>query len=152
MACSYAWDVTPKDILEGRMPRLPGCPPEGTYVAIRTKMADVPGDRHVGAISMRLQDPDNSDVFLYAYTPWQVAPPPGRHHNATIIGRAPHEPGAGLKEGQWKSIDTGSSRFTGASVAGLVVGAMGVFVFGAALRHWLNRRRAFFVGQAEVEP
>ena len=28
-------------------------------------------------------------------------------------------------------------------VAGLVVGAMGVFVFGAALRYWLGRRRAF---------
>ena len=33
------------------------------------------------------------------------------------------------------------SRFTGASIAGLVVGAMGVFVFTAALRHWLNERR-----------
>ena len=33
-------------------------------------------------------------------------------------------------------------RFHGASVAGLVVGAMGVFVFSVALRHWLGERRA----------
>ena len=32
------------------------------------------------------------------------------------------------------------SRFTGASIAGLVVGAMGVFVFTVALRHWLRER------------
>ncbi len=35
-----------------------------------------------------------------------------------------------------------ASRFTGASIAGLVVGAMGMFVFAAALRHWFERRRA----------
>ncbi len=40
-------------------------------------------------------------------------------------------------------VDTTASRLTGASIAGLAVGAMGVFVFGAALRHWLNQRRRF---------
>ncbi len=39
-------------------------------------------------------------------------------------------------------IRTDSSRFTGASIAGLVVGAMGVFVFAVTLRHWLKQRRA----------
>ncbi|MHC4502893.1 MAG: hypothetical protein ACYTFI_06280 [Planctomycetota bacterium] len=39
-------------------------------------------------------------------------------------------------------LDTTASRFTGASIAGLVVGAMGVFVFAVALRHWLSERRA----------
>jgi hypothetical protein len=29
-------------------------------------------------------------------------------------------------------------------VSGLVVGAMGVFVFSAALRHWLRERRAYW--------
>ncbi|GAF89556.1 unnamed protein product, partial [marine sediment metagenome] len=33
-------------------------------------------------------------------------------------------------------------RWTGASIAGLVVGAMGVFVFAMAVRHWLRERRA----------
>ncbi len=36
-----------------------------------------------------------------------------------------------------------SGRFTGASVAGLVVGAMGVLVVTVALRHWLGERRKF---------
>ncbi|MHC4200656.1 MAG: hypothetical protein ACYSU0_11745 [Planctomycetota bacterium] len=40
-------------------------------------------------------------------------------------------------------IDATASRFTGASIAGLVVGAMGVFVFTVALRHWLWERRTF---------
>ncbi len=43
-------------------------------------------------------------------------------------------------------IDTTTSRFTGASIAGLVVGAMGMFVFSVALRHWLGERRRFREG------
>jgi hypothetical protein len=39
-------------------------------------------------------------------------------------------------------VDATASRLHGASVAGLVVGAMGVFVFSVALRHWLRERRA----------
>jgi len=39
-------------------------------------------------------------------------------------------------------IDTAFTRFHPASIAGLVVGAMGVFVFAVALRHWLGERRA----------
>ncbi|MHC4502340.1 MAG: hypothetical protein ACYTFI_03465 [Planctomycetota bacterium] len=40
-------------------------------------------------------------------------------------------------------VTVGTSRFTGASIAGLVVGAMGVFVFTVALGHWLGERRRF---------
>ncbi|MHC4503898.1 MAG: hypothetical protein ACYTFI_11385 [Planctomycetota bacterium] len=40
-------------------------------------------------------------------------------------------------------LDMRRSRLHPASIAGLVVGAMGVFVFGAALRHWLGERRRF---------
>ena len=42
----------------------------------------------------------------------------------------------------WPWLDTTASRFHGASIAGLVVGAMGVFVFTVALRHWLRERGA----------
>jgi hypothetical protein len=48
-------------------------------------------------------------------------------------------------------IDTTESRWHGASIAGLVVGAMGVFVFTVALRHWLNQRRAAHVETSEGE-
>ncbi|MHC5056349.1 MAG: hypothetical protein ACYTKD_16745 [Planctomycetota bacterium] len=37
--------------------------------------------------------------------------------------------------------DTTRSRWTGASVAGLVVGAMGVVIFTLHLRRWLSVRR-----------
>ncbi len=40
-------------------------------------------------------------------------------------------------------IDATASRFHGASIAGLIVGAMGVFVFTVALRHWVGERRKF---------
>jgi len=39
-------------------------------------------------------------------------------------------------------LDTTASRFHGASVAGLVVGAMGCFIFGLYLRAWLGERKA----------
>jgi len=48
-----------------------------------------------------------------------------------------------LDENVHITIVTTASRFTGASIAGLVVGAMGVFVFTVALRHWLGERRKF---------
>jgi hypothetical protein len=38
-------------------------------------------------------------------------------------------------------FDTTASRFHPASVAGLVVGAMGLFVFGTALRQYLRERK-----------
>ena len=40
----------------------------------------------------------------------------------------------------WACVDTKSSRFTGASITGLVVGAAGVFVFAFFLVRWLRRR------------
>lgn len=38
-------------------------------------------------------------------------------------------------------VDGTRGRFTGQSVAGLLLGTMGIFVFAAAIRHWLERRR-----------
>jgi hypothetical protein len=39
------------------------------------------------------------------------------------------------------AVDATASRFHPASIAGLVVGAMGAFVFAVALGHWLGERR-----------
>ncbi len=39
-------------------------------------------------------------------------------------------------------LDATRSRFHPASIAGLVVGAMGCFIFGLYLRQWLRERRA----------
>jgi hypothetical protein len=43
-------------------------------------------------------------------------------------------------------VNENASRLHGASIAGLVVGAMGVFVFTVALRHWLGERSRFREG------
>ncbi|MHC4251446.1 MAG: hypothetical protein ACYS9X_20190 [Planctomycetota bacterium] len=40
------------------------------------------------------------------------------------------------------TIDSRASRFHPASIAGIVVGAMGIFVFGLYLRRWVKERRA----------
>ena len=39
-------------------------------------------------------------------------------------------------------LDATASRFTGASIAGIAVGAMGCFIFGLYLRAWLRERNA----------
>ncbi|MHC4247932.1 MAG: hypothetical protein ACYS9X_02265 [Planctomycetota bacterium] len=44
--------------------------------------------------------------------------------------------------GRGLGIDITASRFHGASIAGLVVGAMGCFIFGLYLRTWLRERKA----------
>jgi hypothetical protein len=41
-----------------------------------------------------------------------------------------------------QTMSVGGSRFHPASVAGLVVGAMGCFIFGLYLRRWLRERKA----------
>jgi len=40
------------------------------------------------------------------------------------------------------TVDTRASRLHPASVAGIVVGAMGVFIFGLHLRMWVKERKA----------
>jgi len=45
-------------------------------------------------------------------------------------------------------LDTTASRFHPASIAGLVVGAMGCFIFGLYLRRWLAARRAALTTKA----
>ena len=57
-----------------------------------------------------------------------------------IPGRQYRLPGQWLPEAY---VGTTSSRFTAPSVVGLIVGAMGVFVFTVALGHWLGERRKF---------
>jgi len=56
------------------------------------------------------------------------------HYEPTFA--SPHSPAWAI------FLDATASRFHPASIAGLVVGAMGVFVFTVALRHWLGERRA----------
>ncbi|MHC4502659.1 MAG: hypothetical protein ACYTFI_05080 [Planctomycetota bacterium] len=80
------------------------------------------------------ESPDDSSLSIYAV---HVLDPPEIGKVTVFEGRV--VPGISM----WCDIDATASRFHGASIAGLVVGAMGVFVFTVALRHWLRERRAF---------
>jgi len=135
MRYSYAWEVGPKDVVAtGGVVR--GHPFVGRYVMLRGYV--------------RAEDWKRS---YYVYTT-------AHGGDRVVVDRAssgvPVGPGpVGLPgriyvfdfrpvvSERTLRIDTTASRFTGASIAGLVVGAMGVFVFTVALRHWLGERRRF---------
>ncbi|MHC4249627.1 MAG: hypothetical protein ACYS9X_10920 [Planctomycetota bacterium] len=59
-----------------------------------------------------------------------------------------HESNGGLAYHGYLYV--GGGCLTGASIAGLVVGAMGVFIFGLYLRRWLGDRKALRVHQQRI--
>ncbi|MHC4198762.1 MAG: hypothetical protein ACYSU0_02140 [Planctomycetota bacterium] len=102
-------------------------------------------------------DPERSGVFPYPR--WKLKALDGRPVSGfkiTVLSEPERGKGAPFR-GRLRPVgsdgtlefDWGASRWHPASIAGLVVGAMGVFVFAAALRYWLNRRSAFRVEAAE---
>jgi hypothetical protein len=144
---SYAWDVAPREFWHGTPPsrrtflRLePVEPPArarmslvGTYVRVRGTYREL----WLGNELDHVQDPDDADAFVRVRMPEDHEVGEGETIVLTgRVSRGPHE-----ADELSMQVDVGASRFTGASVAGLVVGAMGVFVFTVALRHWLRERR-----------
>jgi hypothetical protein len=167
MRYSYAWDVTPRQVVEVAIH-------EGAYVHLHCLQDTRRGFRECSGI--QVYDPDNLDTvvavvcprpgedvfFVKIADPLPPAPPdvpiglteddvpdtwdiPDYVVPAIHAGRV-RRPGGGMGE-----VWVNASRFHGASIAGLVVGAMGVFVFAVALRHWLNQRRASHVDTAESD-
>jgi hypothetical protein len=67
-------------------------------------------------------------------------PMPEHRREARLVGRIGYRPKDGFPS--FLSLDTTASRFRGASITGLVVGAMGVFVFVMCLRTWVKERSA----------
>ena len=140
---SYAWDVTPSDFFDlcSSGPPLGLGPREyGRYVRLRGEVTDRPlsvlEDRTLRFVAAR---PDRNVVVLLSSPRGQALAdtmPEG------ILGRAVELPGLTWLEGFPPIIDTTASRFHPASVAGLVVGAWGIFVFAAAFLHWRRRLRS----------
>ena len=140
MRYSHCWDVTVEELSEQHWPLGLGIW-NGAY--LRTSGARTsPGiatdwcedvrkyEFHVNWTSIYIQVAPTSDL-----------PPTGvltTFRGRVVAVRRPSD----LPDHIGMQIDTTASRVHGASVAGLVVGAMGVFVFTVALRHWLNQRRA----------
>ncbi|MHC4202895.1 MAG: hypothetical protein ACYSU0_23130 [Planctomycetota bacterium] len=144
---SYAWNVAPREFWHGTPPsrrtflRLePVEPPArarmslvGTYVRVRGTYREL----WLGNELDHVQDPDDADAFVRVRMPdgHEV----GEGEAVVLSGRVSRGPHEGDEFSM--QVDVGASRFTGASVAGLVVGAMGVFVFTVALGHWLRESR-----------
>jgi hypothetical protein len=156
MRYSYAWDVTPADISAARLPEAyhNGSWPYGRrYVRlegvlrIRQNVGDG-GDYSFNPTRFTLSNGQRIDVQLKREgipddeTKRQI---PGRLSMVSSIDLDDLEGGSIIADCT-PYLQVGHGRLTGASVAGLVVGAMGVFVFTVALRHWLGERRKFREG------
>jgi len=155
MRYSYAWDVSGGALWDVDWSRCgPSYVPErcreeyhDRYVRLCGKLADVCGrecvvDDGFGLVRIYL----GGTTDLNGYAPGQSATFYGRAH----VGALSSSPPLRLEfvDLDWIAlmrapfVDASASRFHPASVSGFVVGAMGVFVFAIALRHWLGERRA----------
>jgi hypothetical protein len=109
------------------------------YVTVKCIPTDWQGDEYEGTLRVEILDAASKDYGGYLRVRSRdPLPPAGKE--IVVHGRAylsQWEPGAWDLE-----IDTTASRFTGASIAGIVVGAMGCFIFGLYLRAWLRERKA----------
>ncbi|MHC4202526.1 MAG: hypothetical protein ACYSU0_21250 [Planctomycetota bacterium] len=137
MRYSWAWEVTPRRLWE--LKRQGGhrghYPPEGLYVQVRGNLRTLEDGFEL------LGEPNQPYAEIQVWRPKEV-PHPGKTPVLVLKGRfsTMDRLGGGYMN---PLVDATASRFHGASVTGLVVGAMGVFVFAVALRHWLGERRRF---------
>ncbi len=165
MRYSYAWEVTPSqlaDVKPSDMSRW-----KGRYVRLRgivSRHARVP---EWGMTVVGIRDATQERFRAMALVPFATIP--SRNEAVILGGRlwdgkdyltacrgelqltwwgkpvAPgHTPPIVLEDKTQDAICllTVVSRFHGASIAGLVVGAMGCFIFGLYLRTWLGDRKA----------
>ncbi len=141
MRYSYRWDVAGKDLPQLR-PVVPGDsdvsavdsaleenPLAGRYVRFRGEL--------VGGADpcfFKVTDPQGAFAWLLV----GALDFPAKRHWAQreFVGRVVVVCGDGPTPRALPVIDIAAGRFTGASIAGLVVGAWGVFVFAAAFLHW----------------
>lgn len=130
MRYSYCWDITPDDLCKGST--------RGRYVRLRSKRAsDFPPTgrefRHI------MVEPPDSRGFVFVRVPYAFKC--GEDRAAAFRGRAGGPDYEGGPVAGRMELDATRGRFHAASIAGLVVGAWGVFVFAAAFLHWRRRRR-----------
>jgi hypothetical protein len=133
-------DITPGsgDIWRGE----PGHPYVGRYVTVQgtPSFLKTPAYDHRGWL-MLLRSPSSPGGVL-AFI--RSSSPSFRPNRPTLLsGRLVVAHTVTVVPRSFLALDTTASRFHGATIAGLVVGAMGVFVFTVALRHWLGERRRF---------
>ena len=115
----------------------------GGYYAVRgVVLAVFPLDWRGMREVLLLRTPPG-DAYVCVLISADDPPPSGAH--VAYVGRALVTEDEGDRGKRFR-LDASANRFTGASIAGLVVAAMGVWVFSVALRHWLGERRRFREG------
>jgi len=137
---SYAWDVRPDDFAGvpgdlGHDPSAQGM--LDRYVRLRGVFHE---DR--GAHQGRVTENPEGDHAVPVLLDW-TEPLPAKGTEVILQGRVVLTLWGNMSA--WTAavgVDCTRGRWHGASVAGFVVAAWGVFVFAAALRHWLGLRKA----------
>jgi hypothetical protein len=156
MRYSYAWDVTAQQLLED-------LPPSSIF----TSPGQVPayslhGDYRYDGVLVSIHGDVSSDPELHKLaSSFSQEAVPIRFETLAVLVTSPRASAsscsvAAVHIGRVRPgvaavpdcptllpvIDTSASRFHPASVAGLVVGMMGCFIFGLYLRGWLRERKS----------
>jgi hypothetical protein len=120
----------------GTMPWL-----EGEYAELNAAMVDAVTGTSSVIVLDDLHGRDFAVVAVVSGEDEQLKP----GHRAELVGRVRYSPHhSRYVPGQsWmpRVFCLPLTRFTGESIAGLVVGAMGVFIFGLYLRRWVRERK-----------
>ncbi len=155
---SYCWEVTPRELLAVGEREMDN-PWAAKYVTVRGETlvnwtpSPVGGGRELLAVIGEGEPKHDAEWPVRQFTILL-------ENTDSVVSLAPREGGGpqivsgDRRTGRlnWQScshytwyayLEMSAGRFTPPSVAGLVVGAMGVFVFTVALRHWLGERRRF---------
>jgi len=132
MLFSYAWLVSPGDLPEATGWEDECNPPLCGYVEIVGVTRTRP-DRF-GSVWLRSMQGDEPAIVEMSSAQRRNIKP---GVPVTLKGRVTFQGGLS----PIYIVDCTASRWNGASVAGLVVGAMGVFIFALHLRRWLRVRR-----------
>jgi hypothetical protein len=137
MRYSYARDVKPSELGDSHNYCYVRCT---GYVSHRIASAERPAGYELNAAIMLFDAlPGWNGVELTGHRHLEVIATGDRGPPVTLNGRYIRPHGSYLF-GSSLHVDEG--RFHPASVAGIVVGAMGVFIFGLYLRRWLRERKA----------
>jgi hypothetical protein len=137
MRYSYAWKVTAEELRDADGSY------DGYYVYLR---AFLRFDDEVHDSILWVTGKTGGLVHVDSRWPPELCPGPRRTTWDEILARVTHpRPRTEVSyTGRIfrRCLNTRASRFHGASVAGIVVGTMGVFIFGLYLRRWLRERKA----------
>ena len=154
MRYSYAWEMRPTDL---RVREQTGSSDGPLSMKVDGSYIDVYFDNSCANMFVTMKgtyfSESTSDTqYFYIFDgdvskgQWNIdllTPPPGPPRQLSRValkGRLLLRRSANMKI---LRLDPNASRFHGGSIAGLVVGAMGLFVLTLALRHWLGERTKF---------